>query len=192
MELKIAADRVRHQVPAAKPVGNRVALPVDQHQSFGFADWQRVQDHLIDERIDCGRRANAGGKRQHGRDGERAAAQKGPRGEPEVVHEVAQPSRQPHVADFLPHLRQAAELQRRLPSRFQLGHARPGEVADSPVHVIAQFAIEILLQAVATEPVQQSLHVRLPSLKIKRTAPASRIQLSFSMPSCFRPAGVRE
>ena len=48
--LKIAADRVGHQVVAAERVhGRRITLPVDKNKAFGFAYRKGTQDHLIDE-----------------------------------------------------------------------------------------------------------------------------------------------
>jgi hypothetical protein len=49
VELKVAADRIRHQVPAAEPIRYRISLLVDEDQALGLANRKRVEDHLIDE-----------------------------------------------------------------------------------------------------------------------------------------------
>src|SRR5207244_945666 len=57
--LKVAADRVRHQIPTAEPVGCLISLPIDEDKAFGLADRKRMQEHLIDERVDGGGCSNA-------------------------------------------------------------------------------------------------------------------------------------
>ena len=54
-----------------------------------------------------------------------------------------------------------------------------------------QLAVEVAFQGPAAEPVQEADH-RLPSSKIRSTAPERRAQLSFSTASWRRPACVRE
>ena len=62
---------------------------------------------------------------------------------------------------------------------------------DAAIVVVLKLAVEAALQRSAAEPVQEPDH-RLPSSKIRLTAPESRAQLSFSTASWRRPAGVRE
>src|SRR5580704_12038395 len=52
LQLKVAADRVRHQIPTAEPVGYLISLPIDEDKAFGLADRKPVQEYLIDERVD--------------------------------------------------------------------------------------------------------------------------------------------
>jgi hypothetical protein len=119
------------------------------------------------------------------------AANKRPCGEAQVVEEIAQPSSQPNIANFLLNLRDAPELDRGLPSRLRCRQPCPYQIIHAAVDVIVQFTVEIALQSSPPEPVQQ-LHHQLPSLKINWTAPVSLAQLSFSAASCFRPEGVKE
>ena len=74
VQLKVAADRIRHQIPAAEPVGYLISLPVDENQALGFADRKRVEDHLIDQRIDRRGCANTKRERQYSGRSERATA----------------------------------------------------------------------------------------------------------------------
>jgi hypothetical protein len=72
-----------------------------------------------------------------------------------------------------------------------VGDAGGGEVSDAAIEVILELAVEAALQGPAAEPVQELDH-RLPSSKIRLTAPERRAQLSFSTASWRRPACVRE
>ena len=83
--LKVAADRVRHQIPTAEPVGGLISLPIDQDKAFGLVDRKRVQQHLIDQRVDGGGGSDAERERKHGRGGKRRTAEKRARGEAEII-----------------------------------------------------------------------------------------------------------
>ncbi len=165
LQLQVAADRVRHQVPTAEPVGRLISLPVDQDQALGLTDRKGVQNHLIDQRVDGGGGADTERERKHGGDGKRRTTEKGPGGEAEVIEEIAQPPGEPNVADFLPYLGEAAEFQNGPPAGFLLREAGKNQVADPAVHVIRQFAIQSAFHLPAPEPVQNLPHDLLPSLQ---------------------------
>ena len=65
------------------------------------------------------------------------------------------------------------------------------EIRDTSIEVVLKLAIEAALQGIAAEPVEEPDH-RLPSSKMRLTAPERRAQLSFSMASCRRPDCVWE
>ena len=53
LQLKVAADRIGHQVIAAERINCCwVSLPVDKNKAFWLAYRKRVQNHLIDQRVD--------------------------------------------------------------------------------------------------------------------------------------------
>ena len=62
---------------------------------------------------------------------------------------------------------------------------------NATIEMVLDFAGEFTLERPAPEPVEEPDH-RLPSSKIRLTAPDRRAQLSFSTASWRRPAGVRE
>ncbi len=189
--LEIAADGVRHQVITADAAGDEVvAVPIHEDQALGLADGERVQDHLVDQGVDGGGGADAEGEREQRRGGETGAAEERPRGETEIVEEIAEPAGEPDVSDFLAHLGEA-EFDSGAAARLRLGDAGGGEVSDAAIEMILEFAVEAAFQGLAAEPVEEPDH-RLPSSKISLTAPERRAQLSFSMASWRRPAGVRE
>jgi len=57
--LEAAADGVGHQVPGAEPAADLLAVPIYKDEAGGVADGERVQDHLIDQRVDGGGGADA-------------------------------------------------------------------------------------------------------------------------------------
>ncbi|SPF37665.1 hypothetical protein SBA4_2040009 [Candidatus Sulfopaludibacter sp. SbA4] len=189
--LEFAADGVRHQVKGADAAGDEVvAVPIDENQAPGLADGQRVKDHLIDKGIDRGDGADAERKREQRSGGEGRATEERAHGEAEVVEEIAEPAAEPDIADFLADLGEA-ELDGGAAAGLGLGDAGGGEVGDAAIEVILDLPVEAALQRAAAEPVEEPDH-RLPSSKIRLTAPERRAQLSFSTASCLRPAGVRQ
>ena len=117
LHLKVAADRIGHQVVAAERVDGRlITLPVDENKAFGFMYRKRAQNDLIEQRVDGSGCADSERERKHCRGRKRGTAEKGTRGEAQVVREVPQPSSQPNITHFLLDLRDAAEFQRGLPS----------------------------------------------------------------------------
>ena len=122
--------------------------------------------------------------------GEAGAAEERAGGEAEIVEEIAEPAGEPDIADFLADLGEA-ELDGDAAAGLGLGDAGGGEVGDAAIEVILELAVEAALQRPAAEPVEEPDH-RLPSSKIRLTAPERRAQLSFSTASWRRPAGVRE
>ena len=107
----------------------------------------------------------------------------------EVVKEIAEPAGEPDIADFLADLGEA-ELDGDAAAGLGLGDAGGGEVGDATIEMVLEFAGESALERPAPEPVEEPDH-RLPSSKIRLTAPDRRAQLSFSTESSRRPAGVR-
>ncbi len=154
--------------------------------------WKRVQDHLIHERVDGGRRSNSERERKHCRCRKRRTAEKGSCRGAQVVYKVPQPSSQPNVAHFLPDLCDAAEFQGSPPSGLRLRQTGQHQVIHATVEMVAQLAIQSALQLSTPKPVEQLLHCQSPSSKINWTAPVSLAQLSFSTASCFRPEAVKE
>src|SRR5207302_6332222 len=69
--IEIAADRVRHQIPAAEAIRNLIASPIDQNKTFRLPNGKRVQQYLIHQRVDGSRGSNAEHEREHGRNTER-------------------------------------------------------------------------------------------------------------------------
>ncbi len=47
--LGVSAERVRHQVEGTKAAGHMFAFPVDEDEALGLADWECVEDQLVDE-----------------------------------------------------------------------------------------------------------------------------------------------
>src|SRR5262249_50818009 len=138
-----------------------------------------------------GDRADAERQREQRRRGEGRGAEQRAHGEAQVVNKIANPAAQPDIADFLADLRRAAQFHGDAAPRLRLGYACRGEVRDAAIEVILQLAVEAAFQQPPAEPVEERDH-RLPSSKIRLTAPESRSQLSFSTASWRRPAGVRE
>ena len=189
--LEFAADGVRHQVKGADAAGDEVvAVPIHENQALGLADGQRVKDHLVDQRVDGGGGADAEGEREQRGGGEAGAAEERSGGEAEIVEEIAEPASEPDISDFLAHLGEA-ELDGDAAAGLGLRDAGGGEVSDAAIEMILELAVEAALQGPAAEPVEEPDH-RLPSSKIRLTAPERRAQLSFSTASWRRPAGVRE
>src|SRR5260370_29471347 len=122
---------------------------------------------------------------------ERGVAEKCSRGEAQIVGEVAEPPAEPDVAHFFPDLCHAAKVESSLPASFRFRETGSDELAYAPINMVAEFAIELLLQVSQTEPIEYVPHY-LPSSKIRRTAVVSRSQPSFSRCSCCRPARVSE
>ena len=50
--------------------GGLIALPVDENQPFGFAHGKRVQDDLVEQRVDRRRGSDSECEREHCRCGE--------------------------------------------------------------------------------------------------------------------------
>jgi len=147
-----------------------------------------VQDHLIDQGIDRGGGADAEGEREQNGGGKAGTVTERAGGVAEVVKEIAEPAGEPDIADFLADLGEA-ELDGNTAAGPGLGDAGGGEVGDAAVVVILELAIEAALVRGAAEPVKELDH-RLPSPKIRFTAPERRAQLSFSTASWRRPAAV--
>ncbi len=101
--------------------------------------------HLIDQRVDRGRGADAEGEREQRGGGEAGAAEERADGEAEIVEEVAQPAGEPHVADFLAHLGEA-ELDGDEAAGLGLGNAGGGEVRDAAIDVVLELAVEAALE----------------------------------------------
>src|SRR5215472_4018590 len=189
--LEIVADGVRHQVKGAEGAGNEVvAVPIHENQAPGLTDGQRVKDHLLDQGIDRGGGADAEGKREQRSGGEGWATEERAHGEAEVVEEIAEPAGEPDVADLLARLGEA-ELDGGVAAGFGFGQAGGNAVGGAARQVVLKLAVEVALQGPAAEPVEELPH-RLPSSKIRLTAPERRSQLSFSTASWRRPAGIRE
>src|SRR5262249_5600232 len=112
------------------------------------------------------------------------------RGEAEIVEEIAEPSSEPDVSDFLAHPVET-EFDGDTAAGLAVGNAGGGEVRDPTIEVILELAVEAALQRVAPEPVEEPDH-RLSCPKIRLTAPERRSQLSFSTASWRCPARVRE
>jgi hypothetical protein len=182
--LEVAADGVRHEVPGAEPAGGLIAVPIDKDEAGGVVDGQRVQDHLIDQRVERSGGADAEGQRERRGGGEAGAAEERSGGEAEIVEEIAEPSGEPDVSDFLAHLGKA-KLDSDAAAGLGVGDAGGGEVSDAAIEVILELAVEAALQGPAAKPVEELDH-RLPSSKIRLTAPERRAQLSFSTASWRR------
>ena len=71
-----------------------VAIPIDEDQALGFTDGERVQNDLIDQRVDRGRGADPEGKREQRGGDEAGAAEERAGRVAEVVEEIAQPAGQ--------------------------------------------------------------------------------------------------
>ena len=155
LQLKITADRVGHQVIAAERVYGRLfTLPVDENQAFGFAYRKRMQDHLIEQRVNGGGCSNSECEREHCRCRKRRTAEKRPRRQAQVARKVPQPSSQPNIAHLLLHLRKPAELDSCLPARFGFTDAGGYEVVGAAFQVITQFAIQVLFHPAPPGPEQ--------------------------------------
>ncbi len=189
--LEFAADGVRHQVKGADGAGDEVVgVPIHENQAPGLADGQRVKDHLIDQGIDRGGGADAEGEREQNGGGKAGTVTERAGGVAEVVKEIAEPAGEPDIADFLADLGEA-EFHRHAAAGLGFGNAGGGEVGNATIEMVLEFAGESTLERPAPEPVEEPDH-RLPSSKIRLTAPDRRAQLSFSTASWRRPAGVRE
>jgi hypothetical protein len=46
-------------------LGELLAVPVDEHKALGVVDRERVQNDLIDKRVNGGRRSNSKRERKH-------------------------------------------------------------------------------------------------------------------------------
>src|SRR5262249_46180906 len=108
----------------------------------------------------------------------------------EVIEEIAEPAGEPDVADFFADLGEA-EFHCDAAAGLGFGNVGGGEVSNAAIEVILELAVEAALEGLAAGPVEEPDH-RLPSSKIRLTAPERRAQLSFSTASCRRPAAVRE
>ena len=118
--LEVAADRVGHQVARPESAGRLIAFPIDENQALGFADGERVQDHLIDQRVDGGGGADAERQREQRGRGEAGATEERSGGEAEIVEEIAEPACEPDIADFLADLGEA-EFDRDAAAGFDIG-----------------------------------------------------------------------
>jgi hypothetical protein len=190
--LELAADGVWHQIGGADAAGDQVvAVPVHEDEAAGLAHGERVEDHLVDQRVDRGRGADAEREGKQRRGGERRATKERTQREAEVVEEIAQPAGEPDIADFLAHLGQAADFEHGAAARFLFRDAGGDQIGDAAIDVVLELAVQAALERTSAEPVEERDH-RPPSSKMRRTAPERRAQLSFSTASCLRPAAVRE
>src|SRR5207248_6459997 len=115
---------------------------------------QRVQHHLIHQRVDGGGGADAEGQRKQRGGGEAGAAEERSGGEAEIVEEIAEPPGEPDVSNFLAQPGEA-ELDGDAAAGLGLGDASGGEVSDAAIEVILELAVEAALQGPAAEPVEE-------------------------------------
>jgi hypothetical protein len=70
LHLKLAADRIGHQVITAERGHSRlITLPVDENEAFGFMYRKRAPDDLIKKRVDGGGCSDSECERKHRRGG---------------------------------------------------------------------------------------------------------------------------
>lgn len=85
-------------------------------------------------------------EREHGPNCEQGFRRKERAEKRTSVYEIAQPTGQPDISDFLLNLREAAELQHGCSASFAPWQAGTFQIGDSTVEMIAQLAIQAALQ----------------------------------------------
>src|SRR5579862_1277923 len=102
--LEVAAHWIGHEVPGSEPARDLIAFPVNKNKPSRIADRQRVQDHLINQRVKGGGRADAEGQREQRGGCEAGAPHEGPTREAEIIKEITEPAGKPDISNFFPHI----------------------------------------------------------------------------------------
>jgi hypothetical protein len=108
----VEESQIRHQIPDAKTRRDLIALPIDQDEPLRCSNRQRMEQDLIDQRINGGGCAGSEG----------GILVKPSQLEAKVVDEISNPARQPDLAQFLLRVCDASKLQYSLPPRFLRRH----------------------------------------------------------------------
>ncbi len=154
LELQVPAERIGHQIVAAESARDRFAFPVDENEAFRLLYREGVEHDLVDEGVDGGGGSDADGEGEYGCCGKGGTADKRARGEAQVVNEVSQPARQPHIAHFFADLGDAADFEGGLTPGLLLRQTGSHQVAGAAVEVVAELAVEISVQAAQAKPVE--------------------------------------
>jgi hypothetical protein len=120
-------------------------------QPIGLGNWKLPEEDVIDDAEDGRVRTNA--KRQGDqRDSEKAGTvQEGPPSVADILEQLVDQLRAPHVATLLFSLLEAAHRAHRSIASFVGRHALRDVRFDSPFNVVAELIVEFLLDLIAAE-----------------------------------------
>ena len=157
--LRLPVEKVgtRHVLAGASGVGPQ---RLDRDEALGVRIGERLEQDRVDHREDGDVCADGQGEDGAGAKREAPALGQAAYRIAHVAHERIEPSPDPRVPHGFLHLGHAAELEARLSPGLGLAQSGLDQVLDAAVHVIPQFAIEVLFQPVAppTEEIEEPGH----------------------------------
>ena len=173
--------------------GAAVAIRLPHHdQAVHRLERHGSQQHAVDN-AEHGRRG-ADPERQHqdGDDRERSLPHEKPDGEPQVVPDLLQPPRAPHVTAQLLDLIQSSELQARAPARLAGGHPGADMVRHLPLDVVAELRIQLALRPLGVPAASPPAHRTPPPsvARIRPTTSARRVHRAVRSCNRARPLDV--